>query len=331
MNTRALMRAVAACALSCTVLPAAFAAELQMPREGWVSWEVPAVDNAPAWCCFEHSRGDGNRATCLLDQKKVSIVGGNGEKTELVRVYARVKDGNVDRVRAFSASCPVQAETRIQSLGTVSADDSARWLGSLLKEPKLRDGVVEHAISALAIHHGKVAQDAMVAIARHDPRRDARRHAIFMLAHLRGTAGAQVATSLMFDDPDADVRQHAAFAVSQSMSPSAEKDLIRLATSDAAADVRSHAWFALSQTKSALMEAAIGEALRSEPNRGVREHAIFALSQLPEERATSALIKIAEDKSLDREERKRAVFLLAQSEASAAQAYLERVLAQAAR
>ena len=28
------------------------AAGLELPRDGWVSWEVAAVDRAPAWCCW---------------------------------------------------------------------------------------------------------------------------------------------------------------------------------------------------------------------------------------------------------------------------------------
>jgi HEAT repeat protein len=59
----------------------------------------------------------------------------------------------------------------------------------------------------------------------------------------------------------------------------------------------------------------------------VREQAIFALSQLPDGRGTRALIATAEDRSLTREQRKRAVFWLAQSESDEAQAYLQKVLA----
>jgi len=59
----------------------------------------------------------------------------------------------------------------------------------------------------------------------------------------------------------------------------------------------------------------------------VREQAVFALSRLPDERATQALIAAAEDRSLAREQRKRAVFWLSQSESSAALAYLDKVLA----
>ena len=71
-------------------------------------------------------------------------------------------------------------------------------------------------------------------------------------------------------------------------------------------------------------------ALKRDADEDVREQAIFALSQLPDERATQALIATAEDQSLSREQRKRAVFWLAQSESEAAQRYLEQILASRA-
>jgi len=49
---------------------------------------------------------------------------------------------------------------------------------------------------------------------------------------------------------------------------------------------------------------------------------------LPDERAARALIAAAEDQSLSREQRKRAVFWLSQSDSDAAQQYLEKVLAR---
>ena len=84
----------------------------------------------------------------------------------------------------------------------------------------------------------------------------------------------------------------------------------------------------LAQAGAAGAEEAIGAALRKDADDHVREQAIFALSQLPGERATLALIKVAEDRSLSREQRKRAVFWLSQSESSSAQAYLDKVLAR---
>ena len=73
-------------------------------------------------------------------------------------------------------------------------------------------------------------------------------------------------------------------------------------------------------------EQAIVAALRKDTDEDVREQTVFALSQLPEERATQALIAAAEDKSLSRELRKRALFWLSQSESESARTYLDQVL-----
>jgi HEAT repeat protein len=214
-------------------------------------------------------------------------------------MYARFAGGKIERLRALSVTCPVKAETEIRALGAVSVDDSARWLASLANEVE-RDAVTRHHVGddvlpTLAIHRGTIAFDALSGIARNAARDKQRERAVFWLAILRGREGAEVATDIMFNDKDTEVRQHAAFAVAKSQSPRPAADLMKLVTTD--------------------------------PSAGVREHAIFAMSQLPEEHATNALVAVAENASLARAERKRAVFWLSQSESSAAQAYLEKVLA----
>ena len=123
------------------------------------------------------------------------------------------------------------------------------------------------------------------------------------------------------------MREHAAFAITQSKSPRVAQDLTRLGNTDKDGEVRAQAWFWLAQSGAPGSEAAIVAALRKDQDDNVREQAIFALSQLPDERATRALISAAEDQSLSNEQRKRAVFWLAQSESKGAQTYLEKVLA----
>jgi hypothetical protein len=334
MNTVRLICAVALHISSTLVVGNAFSAELAFPRDGWASWQVPALDDAPDWCCYSdwNSRDD-RRPSCALDGKHSGYGSRDEQTTDFVRVYARFADGKVDRLRALSATCPVQTGTAIRDLGTPAVDDSARWLTALATGHDIgantQERLAHDSLAALAIHRGEVAHDALVSIARRATDKDSRKQAVFWLARLRGREGAQIATSIMFNDADAWMREHAAFSVSQSISPTADQDLIRLANTDADAKVRAHAWFSLAMTKSSAAEAAIEAALRKEDDENVRERAIFALSQLPDERAPRALIKVAQDKSLPREERKRAVFWLAQSESSAAQTYLQEVLAAA--
>jgi HEAT repeat protein len=143
---------------------------------------------------------------------------------------------------------------------------------------------------------------------------------------MRGSAGAEAVTDRMFNDPHSGLREHAAFALTQSKSPRMAANLIKLGSSDKDSNVRAQAWFWLAHSGVPEAEAALEAAARKDPDMHVREQAIFALSQLPDERGTRALIKAAEDKSLGNEQRKRAVFWLAQSESKSAQSYLEKVL-----
>jgi hypothetical protein len=104
-----------------------------------------------------------------------------------------------------------------------------------------------------------------------------------------------------------------------------------VARADTRAETRQHALFWLAQRGSADADSVIVASLRNDPDGGVREHALFALSMLPDDRASRSLIAAAEDRSLSREQRKRALFWLAQSESPMAQDYLDRVLLGAQR
>jgi hypothetical protein len=280
----------ALCLASLALEPKVFAAELTRPRDGWVSWQVAAVDGAPDWCCWSNSSNFRNapRTACKLDGKQNGWGNRDDATTDQVRIYARTAGGKLDRLRVLSVTCPAEAATPIRDLGTVTENDSARWLVGLAKQKN------EDVLTALAINRGDVARDALSDIARNDTRGETRQQAVFWLAQVRGQEGADITASVMFNDKDPDVREHAAFALSQSETPRAEADLTRLLVTD--------------------------------KNDEVREGAVFALSQLPDERATRALIATAENRSLARELRKKAVFWLSQSESDAALKYLEQVL-----
>lgn len=326
------LRAAALCLTSMVLGPQALAAELKLPADGWSSWEIAAVDDAPAWCCWNNGRTTRGSSwtSCKLDSSDSGFGNRDDETTDTVRIYARTVGGKVDRLRALSASCPVEAATAIHDLGTVAEDDSVRWLIDLAKQAELgtvkRHRIGDNFLAALAVHRGNFARDALAGMARNDARRETRMQVVFWLAQVRGVEGAQITSSVMFNDQDPDVRKHAAFALAQSKAPRVAADLIRLGNTDTVGDVRAQAWFWLAQNGAPEAASAISAALKKDSDDDVRERAIFALAQLPDDRGTRALIAAAEDRSLSREQRKRAVFWLTQSESDAAQAYLERVL-----
>jgi hypothetical protein len=331
MNTN--YRRMALLALAVAALMPAEAAEPRLPRDGWASWQVPAVEGAPAWCCYGSWKDhDDTPMTCRLDGSQQGYGTRDDHKTtDTVKVYVRSAGGKIDRVQVLAASCPVETRTPVQPID-VAADDSARWLTGQVKESRT-DAITgqpigEGALAALAMHRGDLARDAMTEFARRDASADTRKWSVFWLSMLRGQEGADITSSVMFGDQDSEVREHAAFALSQSKSPRKTQDLVRLGNTDKVGSVRARAWFWLAQTGAAEAEQSIGAALKQDTDDDVREQAILALSQLPGERATKALIGVAEDRSYSQEQRKRAVFWLSQSQSDAAQAYLEKVLAK---
>jgi hypothetical protein len=332
MNTRHAMISATTLLLACVIAPPAHSAEPKLPRDGWVSWEVPATEGAPDWCCFG-SWNDRNppRAACKLDGRSNGYGNRHEATTDTVTVYARTAGGKIDRLQVLSATCPVETKTPVQPLADVSSDESARWLIAHAKHEGVdavtREPIAEGALAALAMHRGALAGNALAGFARDDARVETRKWALFWLSQLRGSEGADITSSVMFSDKDADVREHAAFALSQSNSTRVAPDLIRLGNTDKVGEVRAQAWFWLAQTGAPQAEDAIVAALRKDSDDEVREQAVFALSQLPDERATRALIAAAEDQSLAREQRRRAVFWLSQSDSNAALAYLDKVLA----
>jgi hypothetical protein len=301
-------------------------AGLDLPRNGWASWDVPAVSGAPAWCCHESDRSPTSRPICKLDEKDRGYGNRDDATTATVRIYARFAAGKLERLRPLSPDCPVQSNTEIRQL-SASEQASVEWLAGLLQdaadERKRSRGEV---MSALALHRTPLAYDVLARTARQDARLEHRKDAVFWLAHLRGREGANLTTSLMFEDADARLREHAAFALTQSVSPRIAADLTRLATTDRERQVRGQAWFWLAQTAAPQTEPAIEAALRKETDRHVREQAVFALSRLPEERATRALINVAENQALPKEDRKKAIFWLAQAGSDRAIAYIDEIV-----
>ncbi len=85
-------------------------------------------------CCWSSwDDRDPSRKACALDDDRGNFGSRDHTTTDAVRVYARVAGGKVERLRVFSATCPVEAKTPIHDLGNVATDDSARWLIALSK------------------------------------------------------------------------------------------------------------------------------------------------------------------------------------------------------
>lgn len=310
--------------------------------QGWVSWDVPATEDAPAWCCFGNDDARTTGAShCDLDAQPNGFGSRNRERTDTLRLYAKLEGGRIERLRALAPTCEVRSASPVQALGPQSGAASAMVLGERLlqlppgdeaqtgKARMLTRELYQNILAGLALHRDNKALDWLAQAARSERSREQRKPAVFWIGQRRGEESIAVLKPILLGDGDEAIREHAAFAVSQSRSPQAVGLLIQQGESDSSIKVRSQAWFWLGQTKSAEVERAILAAIQKEPERRVRHQAVFALSQLPAERAVRALAGVAENRALDRDDRKQALFWLGQSKSPEAMEYLEKTLARA--
>lgn len=93
------------------------------------------------------------------------------------------------------------------------------------------------------------------------------------------------------------------------------------------ARVRGQSWFWRTQMPVAGVENEALSQLPREPSNSVQDQIVFAISQLPSERAIAALIRAIENRKLSWEQRKKALFWLAQSKEQKALDYLDAALA----
>jgi hypothetical protein len=233
----------------------AVAEPLQLPREGWVSWEVAAPEDAPAWCCFGSWQDKLPRATCKLDARHTGFGTRDHETTDTFKVYARFAGGKLDRLQALAASCPVETKTPIRELSSIATDDSARWLIAQVKQggtdAVTREPIAEGALAALSMHRGELASNSLAGFALRDARADNRQWAGFWLSQSGAANAEQVLGESLRKDSDEEVREQAVFALSQLPDERATPALIATAEDRSLPnEQRKQAIFWLSQSES---------------------------------------------------------------------------------
>jgi hypothetical protein len=306
------------------------------PDDGWYTWQVAAVDNAPSWCCVDWNRGRSTAVACDLDRNhfnfgNIGNFGNFGDNADdgsrvpdvgEVQVYALINDGKAARVRAMSPACPVESRGPITDFGRVEPTASLGWLKHQVRDDD------SNALAAIAVHRGPEALAFVTDLALHEQDTELREEAVFWLGQVRIAESRATIVELMFGDRDPDMRTSAAFSLAESAAPDRTELLIRQGREDRDTEVRGQAWFWLAQTGAPESEAAIFEALRNDPSADAREDAVFALSQLPDERAVGSLVKIVQDARMEREIREQALFWLVQSDSDEAYETIDALLSK---
>jgi hypothetical protein len=306
------------------------------PGPFWTAWAVPTSSERSS-CCWSsaHDSGRGCGGCRLEAEGEGSFQRQNSEPVSLeggraMRVLLRVDAGQVERIRAFSDDCDIDAgDLAFVWLEDVRPAESVALLAKLVgaSAAGAEEGrrLEESGMAAIAFHADASADAALERFAASGQPSKRRRQAAFWLGHARGTHGYEVLSRMVREDGDPHFREHAVFALSQSHAPKAVDTIVEVARHDSSAHVRGQALFWLAQTAARRAPQAIRAALDDDPEIEVKKKAVFALSQLPKDEGVPLLIGIARTHKTD-EVRKQAMFWLGQSGDPRALAFFEDVL-----
>ena len=220
----------------------------------WIGWTVPmAAGNEGQHynCCWSHDGDWKNlkRSACKLEGKNQSWGSSDDEKRPVdpnLMVLVRSEGGEIEKVRGFSLTCPLDAGgRRFVWLGSAKPEESVNLLAKTARRNS-RD-LLDEALSTLAYHRNARADEALEEMASAPNPEKTREQALFWLGQSRGERGARFLTKVIEGDRDDDIREKAIFSLSQSESPSAADTLIRVSRDDRSPKVRGEALFWLAQ------------------------------------------------------------------------------------
>ena len=307
----------------------------------WIGYAVPALDGRRHMCCYpsiRHLESSPCAGRCLLEEdgRGSSVVNMDGNDCVAraggsdVYVLMRAASGAVERIRAFSEDCELDAGgLTLIWISDVSPVESVALLERYVMVPELqkkkwkRSG--EPSLSVIAAHAHPSADAALERFTAPPHPEELRKQAAFWLGNSRGRRGYEILLRLSREEKDEDVRSHLTFALSQSDVPEAVPALIGMAKHDGSAEVRGQALFWLAQKAGEKAAAAIDDALEEDPDTEVKKKAVFALTQMPREEGIPHLIRVAREHR-NPEVRKQAIFWLGQSKDPRAFEFIKRVL-----
>lgn len=282
----------------------------------WVAWTVPAIDGSHSACCSDRRDGE-TRGICRLESRQNSWTNHDDDSRPAapdLRVLLRLRDGEVDRVRALTTDCALDAEGRtFYEAEGVGVGDSVAFLASLIpldRDPDRRPA--DSALMAIALHAGPEANRALHRFTEPGSHEELRAQGAFWLGVSRGSEGYERLREMLRTDPSTEVKEQVIFALSQSEVDEAMGLLVSIARDDPNVELRGQALFWLGQQAGERATETLKGAVRDDPDAEVREQAVFALSQLPKDEGVPLLLEFAKT-SRHPEVREAALFWLGQS------------------
>jgi hypothetical protein len=317
----------------------------------WTGYAVPMVPGEHRMCCSSDGHDSSGEwcGKCRLEEPRMSSFsqakadrGSTPQHVSLesgrqILVLFRVEGKLAKKIRVFSEDCELDAGgLPVFWLKGVSPAESVANLSKFIsgsfstkhqgrEEEDSSDSLGDGALSALAMHAGPEADQALEKFVSAGEPEGLREKASFWLGAARARRGYEILSRLVRQDPSDGVREKAVFALYVSKQPEAVGEIVRVARDDSSPHVRGQALFWLGQEAGQKAERAITEAIERDPETEVKKKAVFALSQLPKEEGVPLLIQVARA-NRNPSVRKQAMFWLGQSNDPRALAFFAEVL-----
>ncbi|MBZ5729453.1 MAG: HEAT repeat domain-containing protein [Acidobacteriia bacterium] len=281
------------------------------PQPAWIAWSVAAVRGHNMGC--DYVRGESMSAPGVVHL----------EPPDHTVILFRVENNAVDRIRALSPDCEIDAGgVAVHWLTDVAPAQSIALLATFVPQ---RDMDGNGAVTAIGMHADPAADSALERFVAPDQPEWLRQRAAGAIGSARGHHGLEILKNLIANDPSENVRQRAISGLSNSKEPEALDLLIAIARNDKNPRMRAQAVSALSRKSGQPALAAITNAIENDPDTQVRRRAVSALQSLPDGSGIPLLIQVVKT-TRDAEVRKQAMNTLGQSHDARALAFFEEVL-----
>ena len=302
----------------------------------WLAWRVPMVRGDRDLCSTWFDGGDSIRgafleagvpSTATLQAPSTGVA---LEAGSTLVVLLRLVDGQVERVRTVSGSCPIDAGgAKMVSLEGVSSGKSVRALdaltGTIVPGASGTRRVAESAVSAIALHADSSADAVLDRFAASDADSGLRQRAANELGALRGAHGVTILTAMITNERDRNLRRAWVSALSANPAASVGPQLLQIARTDVESSVRGEAAFRYTRRMGIAKLADALTILNADADEAVKRRVVSAIAAWPESASVPVLIDLTKSHA-NLVVRKEAASALSRSKDGRAMAYLESVL-----
>ena len=199
------------------------------PQPAWIGYSVPSVRSSQLGCEYVSPGGRSAPGVIHLEPPREAVI------------LFRVVNGAVDRIRALSPDCEIDAGgVPFHWLADVRPAESVTLLGAI-DRPEV--------IMAIAMHADGSADAALERLIGSAQPEAVRRRALFWIGAARGAHGLDVLKQYLATETSTALRERAISGIAASSEPAAIDLLILLARQDKDARVRRQAMNAIGRSR----------------------------------------------------------------------------------